>query len=1183
MKRYPAQTGGIRRHHLILGIVICLGLFIPLSGTAQNLLIQNQTIINDKNHNRYLSSNLSSGDIIQIDSNGRQSYFARNTRMDMTMSISGNVVYGGSYADQRLRGYDLETGAQVLNIVVPNTTQLLHTAADSSGNIFITEPKWDGQSHGQLIQFQISDQTFTTRLSTLPSDVVSVVFDQKNNRLVTVTKSGRILGIDLTTYTVTTLATIGFDECYGLTKDKYGAFYVSEPYWIYRYDPLFAAPPEMVYRSNCYVNGVFHGGIMFTDYDVRRNVIILPLQNCSTWDTCSIVKMDGPYLGQKFPSSVAKVFAQGILPSSSVFGLTFSPDGFECFYGNYPYLMTTKLQDGEWTLPAIAPFSGSYGDVEPHITPDGQKLFFSSDRPPSPSASDLRLWYLDRAETNWSGPNIVESPLDQTPILYPSVAANGNLYFTTNNSGSEPNWISVSRFVDGVYQTPERLSDSVNFKLNTAHPFIAPDESYLLYDAPTTYCTYCRDIYISFRKPDSSWTKAFNVGVQINSQQGNELCPFVSRDGQFFFFSRGGTEYWVSTHELLDTIPYPPAGFSAYSDFRTPTSVQLRWIDPTRCPNGRPVSNLKLRLYRNSVLIAEIEGGVQTYVDSGLTNHQYYSYTIRAVVVDDSSTAMTASACAGGDAIALPPTDFIVRDTAAGIFLQWKNPSRQLDGTPLNDLAAVLIYRDGVLADSIGQTSADTNQIRTYLDPVTGYHTYMLCVRDNETPYHYSSWSDSLLGYGGEIHTSTFENSEDGANAVFCNGDWDTTNHIAYSRLFSLTDSPEGSYAAGSNTYILLPPVAVDSGAVLAYYDIAIVKPPDSVYVEISTNQRETFSIVKRYNWSIEPKWQDGAAGAGDWRLQVIDLSEYIGDTVTIRFRLVSLGTGARADGWYIDDITIGSGLIPPPYQFSHRSGWNILSVPLLCIDTRKDSVFPLSVSGALYYDPDSGRYLTKNTMESGKAYWLKFPSEGETLKRGDGIERDTFEVRRGWNMIGSLSKPVPVRSIGSDPPGLIVSEFFRYACRYLASDTLQPCKGYWVHVSEAGKLLLSADTGYTLGHGIAIRPGNEMPPSPPGNRENGESDLPLQYGLFPNYPNPFNPQTVVRYDVPQLSLVRIEVYNILGSLVRTLLHEVVQPGTYTVGWDGSDMNGTEVPSGMYFIRLLSGEFMQSQKAILIK
>ena len=253
-----------------------------------------------------------------------------------------------------------------------------------------------------------------------------------------------------------------------------------------------------------------------------------------------------PYLGQTPPDSIPVQFAPGIIPSTGIFGFSFSPDGKECVFGHYPYIMITKETNGNWPNPVVAPFSGTYGDVEPHITPDGNRLYFSSERPPSTSNTDLRLWYVDKTDTGWSVPKLIEPPLSESSIMYPSSASNGNLYYTANPGAN--GYIVLSKYVNGSYQEPERLSDSVNISGMPAHPFIAPDESYLIFDAEVN--GYSRDLFICFRKPDGTWTKAMNLGSPINTNNSGELCPFVSRDGKYFFFSRGGTEFWVDASFL---------------------------------------------------------------------------------------------------------------------------------------------------------------------------------------------------------------------------------------------------------------------------------------------------------------------------------------------------------------------------------------------------------------------------------------------------------------------------------------------------------------------------------------------------------------------------------------------------------------------------------------------------------
>jgi len=95
---------------------------------------------------------------------------------------------------------------------------------------------------------------------------------------------------------------------------------------------------------------------------------------------------------------------------------------------------------------------------------------------------------------------------------------------------------------------------------------------------------------------------------------------------------------------------------------------------------------------------------------------------------------------------------------------------------------------------------------------------------------------------------------------------------------------------------------------------------------------------------------------------------------------------------------------------------------------------------------------------------------------------------------------------------------------------------------------------------------------------------------LLSNYPNPFNQQTAIRYQVLGnrdqgigATYVRLEIYNILGQLVTTLVEEEKQPGEYTVIWNGKDMHWRDVPSGVYFYRMKVGEFMDVKKMILMK
>jgi len=86
---------------------------------------------------------------------------------------------------------------------------------------------------------------------------------------------------------------------------------------------------------------------------------------------------------------------------------------------------------------------------------------------------------------------------------------------------------------------------------------------------------------------------------------------------------------------------------------------------------------------------------------------------------------------------------------------------------------------------------------------------------------------------------------------------------------------------------------------------------------------------------------------------------------------------------------------------------------------------------------------------------------------------------------------------------------------------------------------------------------------------------------LFQNYPNPFNPSTIIRYSIPQNEkdvTVKLIIFDILGREVRTLVNQKQQPGNYKV-----EFNATNLSSGTYFYRLISGDFSKTMKFILLK
>jgi len=95
--------------------------------------------------------------------------------------------------------------------------------------------------------------------------------------------------------------------------------------------------------------------------------------------------------------------------------------------------------------------------------------------------------------------------------------------------------------------------------------------------------------------------------------------------------------------------------------------------------------------------------------------------------------------------------------------------------------------------------------------------------------------------------------------------------------------------------------------------------------------------------------------------------------------------------------------------------------------------------------------------------------------------------------------------------------------------------------------------------------------------------NIPTEFGLSQNVPNPFNPSTIVEYALPMDAQVNLSIYNVLGQHVKTLVDDMQRAGRQTVTWDGTDNGGNSVASGVYFYKIRAGDFSSTKKMLLLK
>jgi probable HAF family extracellular repeat protein len=253
------------------------------------------------------------------------------------------------------------------------------------------------------------------------------------------------------------------------------------------------------------------------------------------------------YLGETPPGDEPQVFGRGVVSveGKNTHALQFSPDGRMLIFSRYPDKTSFQMMRGSdgWSQPERTSFTG-------------KEVSFD--------ARSKRLFYYDRGgellwvrygDDGFSTATSLNARINTAEAeYYPSITALGNLFFS-RNSKWEQGRIMMAKPAGDDFAEPVDLGDLVNTG-GASHGFVAPDESYLLFNSPRAGSHTKNDIWVSFRGKDGAWLAPTNLGPRINRDAMAVLCPTVSPDGKHLFFTRlqeGGTGlvYWVSAARIL--------------------------------------------------------------------------------------------------------------------------------------------------------------------------------------------------------------------------------------------------------------------------------------------------------------------------------------------------------------------------------------------------------------------------------------------------------------------------------------------------------------------------------------------------------------------------------------------------------------------------------------------------------
>ncbi|KNC69183.1 PD40 domain-containing protein [Pseudoalteromonas ardens] len=252
--------------------------------------------------------------------------------------------------------------------------------------------------------------------------------------------------------------------------------------------------------------------------------------------------LTGPYLGQKKPGTTPQVFAPGAVSTQHRdYNAFFSPDMTEFYFtrrdnhtGKWT-LMSYIQRNNQWHEQVVGPRVG-----RPFLAPDGKTMH-------------LGKYYMTRTACGWGSLQVLGPMFDREDwgIMRLTSSSKGTYILDDYKSGDV---IRVSKVVNGKRQPPKALGPEVNTGKYNAHPFIAPDDSYIIWDGQRESGYGESDLYVSFRQKDGSWGEAINLGDKVNTS-GREASASVTPDGKYLFFNRDvgdkeGDVYWVDAQVI---------------------------------------------------------------------------------------------------------------------------------------------------------------------------------------------------------------------------------------------------------------------------------------------------------------------------------------------------------------------------------------------------------------------------------------------------------------------------------------------------------------------------------------------------------------------------------------------------------------------------------------------------------
>lgn len=308
-------------------------------------------------------------------------------------------------------------------------------------------------------------------------------------------------------------------------------------------------------------------------------------------------------------------------------------------------------------------------------------------------------------------------------------------------------------------------------------------------------------------------------------------------------------------------------------------------------------------------------------------------------------------------------------------------------------------------------------------------------------------WDDLKQGAIGRVF---YLAGEDSFTVQFTNWGFSSNNDINTWQVVLRSDGKIRFYYKAINRISLYATIGIENA-----------NGDDGLQISYNTNfidDYDAFEIKASPNWLLLPEEYSGKLVNGN------------NTAVELTYR-----SSSYPKGIYTMDVTVNSNdpiqpAITIPVKLTvndllslyldHHQNWNIFSLPVEASHQSVDSLFPNRTSQVFHFSQaNNNSYMIVNTMESGKAYWIKFDEADSTEISGIKPFDTLVTVASGWNMIGGFDYPVNTASITSIPEGIIESAFFGFQAGYHIAPVIEEGRGFWVKCSQSGQLVLPKNT----------------------------------------------------------------------------------------------------------------------------